>query len=323
MPGEETTELSLTPRSTAPQTWTATVAESKFYWYDLLADGTQLPDFRDPVGRYLRRMQFALDGTMEKRLIYFLVARPRVRIDPQRSVSWGFFSLKLTIPVLIGADNRKSTIAIELDVPFEATLKKPTVQLQDKYLLLNWGALMETFSIHDLLQRHDTGLPNAGKILYVGQTHDPSGKLAKGMVTAVNRLREATENEYDSFLLVQRYDVQVATTSTELSEEPSVRTRTDVVEGALIRYFEGPTPGGRRDSEVSTRRAHLHELQQTYWLERLTVDTGIKDADAFYDLGSDAVPTARRHLFDCTFDQGQPQVTPLEAAGRPLVELKA
>ncbi|AXA91938.1 hypothetical protein [Massilia sp. YMA4] len=323
MPGEETTELSLTPRSTAPQTWTATVAESKFYWYDLLADGTQLPDFRDPVGRYLRRMQFALDGTMEKRLIYFLVARPRVRIDPQRSVSWGFFSLKLTIPVLIGAEARKSTITVELDVPFEATLKKPTVELQDKYLLLNWGALTETFSIHDLLQRYDTGLPNAGKILYVGQTHNPSGKLAKGMVTAVNRLREATEQEYDSFLLVQRYEVQVETTSTELLEEPSTRTRTDIVEGALIRYFEGATPTGRRDSELSTRRDHLHELQQTYWLERLTVDTGFKDADAFYELGSDTVPASRRHVFECTFEQGVAEVTPLAAAGRPLVELKA
>jgi hypothetical protein len=323
MPGEETTELSLTPRSTAPQTWTATVAESKFYWYDLLADGTPLPDFRDPVGRYLRRMQFALDGTMEKRLIYFLVARPRVRIDPQRSISWGFFSLKLTIPILIGAQARKSTITIELDVPFEATLKKPTVELQDKYLLLNWGALTETFSIHDLLQRHDTGLPNAGKILYVGQTHDPSGKLAKGMVTAVNRLREATEQDHDSFLLVQRYDVQVQTTSTELLEEPSIRSRTDIVEGALIRYFEGATPPGRRDSELSTRRDHLHELQQTYWLERLTVDTGFKDADAFYELGSDQAPTARRHVFECTVEQGLAEVTPLAAEGRPLVELKA
>src|SRR5690349_14579437 len=107
MPGENATEQSLIPRSSAPQAWTATVAETKFYWYDLLVDGGPLPDFRDPVGRYLRRMQFAIDGTMEKRLLYFLVARPRLRFDTARSVSWGFFSLKLTIPILIGAEERK------------------------------------------------------------------------------------------------------------------------------------------------------------------------------------------------------------------------
>jgi len=322
MPGEETTELPLTPQATAPQVWTATVAESKFYWYDLLVDGNPLPDFRDPVGRYLRRMQFALDGTMEKRLLYYLVARPRVRIDPSRNISWSFFSLKLTIPILIGAEARKSTIAIDLEVPFEATFKKPTVQLQDKYLLLNWGALMETFSIHDLLQRFDTGLAFPGKVLYVGQTRDPSGKLAKGLSTPVNRISEQHEADSDMFLLVQRLDVKVETTATDLSEEASVRTQADLLEGALIRYFEGPAPQGRSNAEQSTRREHLHELQRTYLVEKMTIDLGFKGADHFYDLGSDHATTSRRHLFECTFDVNGMQLQPLDAKGRPLAELK-
>jgi len=322
MPGEETTELSLTPHSTAPQTWTATVAESKFYWYDLLVDGGPLPDFRDPIGRYLRRMQFALDGTMEKRLLYYLVARPRVRIDPQRNVSWGFFSLKLTIPILVGTPERKSTLTIDLDVPFEATLKKPTVQLQDKYVLLNWGALMETLSIHDLIQRYDTGLSFPSKVLYVGQTHDPAGKLAKGLAPVVNRLRETVMDEHDTFLLVQRMDVKVQMAAHDMSEEASVRTQTDLLEGALIRYFEGPTPRARKEVEVSTRRERLEELQQTYLLEQLTVDLGFKDADGFHELTSEHAAASRRHLFECVFDQGTPQIKTLSATGRPLVELK-
>jgi len=322
MPGEETTELSLTPHSTAPQVWTATVAESKFYWYDLLAGAGPLPDFRDPVGRYLRRMQFALDGTMEKRLLYFLVARPRVRIDTQRSISWGFFSLKLTVPILLGTPERKSTLTIELDVPFEATLKKPTVQLQDKFLLLNWGALTETLSIHDLIQRYHPEPTFRSTVLYVGQTHDPDAKLAKGLSPVVNRLREAVADGHDTFLLIQRMDVKVETRAHDMSEEASVRTQTDLLEGALIRYFEGPTPRARKEVELGTRRERLQELQQTYLLERLTVDLGFKDADAFHELTSDHVAASRRHLFDCVFDHGTAHVKPLSAAGRPLAELK-
>ena len=322
MPGEETTEQSLTPHSTAPQFWTATVAESKFYWYDLLADGGPLPDFRDPIGRYLRRMQFALDGTMEKRLLYYVVARPRVRIDPQRNVSWGFFSLKLTIPILVGTPERKSTLTIDLNVPFEATLKKPTVQLQDKYVLLNWGALTETLSIHDLIQRYETDLSSPSQVLYVGQTHDPAGKLAKGLSPIVNRLREAVRDEKDTFLLIQRMDVKVQMAAHDMSEEASIRTQTDLIEGALIRYFEGPAPRARKEVEVGTRRERLEELQQTYLLERLTVDLGFKDADNFHELESEHAPASRRHLFECTFDQGTPQIKAVSAAGRPLVELK-
>ncbi|TWI65280.1 hypothetical protein IP91_02687 [Pseudoduganella lurida] len=322
MPGDDTTGQVLTPRSSAPQRWTATVAESKCYWYDLLATGTGLPDFRDPVGRYLRRQQFALDGTMEKRLLYFLVTRPRLRIDTQRAVSWGFFSLKLTVPVLIGAEERKGTITIDLDVPFDATYKKPLVQLQDRFLILNWGSMMEPLSIHDLVQRYDTGLDAPSTVRYVGQTRDAAGKLAKGECTIVNRLREAHRADSDTFLMVQRFDIQVQTAATDMAEEASVRTRVDVLENALIRYFEGPAPRLRSEVELGTRRETMEELVDTYYLDDLTVDLGFAGADGFHDLASEHAPASRRHLFRCVFEEGRARVEPIAAAGRPLSELK-
>src|SRR5476651_891997 len=109
----------------APQTWNVTVSDAKFHWYDLVAGFPQTPDIRDPVGRYLRRMQFDLEAATEKRLIYMVVNRPRVRFDTKRSVQWGFFSLKLTVPLLVGADEKRDSITLELEVPFAATLKKP------------------------------------------------------------------------------------------------------------------------------------------------------------------------------------------------------
>ncbi|WBS04371.1 hypothetical protein OU994_08855 [Pseudoduganella sp. SL102] len=323
MPGENATEPSHIPRSSAPQVWTATVAETKFYWYDLLVDGSPLPDFRDPVGRYLRRVQFAIDGTMEKRLLYFLVARPRLRFDLQRNVSWSFFSLKLTIPVLIGAEERKSTITIDLDVPFEATYKKPLVQVQDKFLLLNWGALVETLSIHDLVQRYETGLAFPGTVLYVGQTHDPAGRLAKGHHMAVNRARDAGMVDSDMFLLIQRFDVKVETAATDLSEEASMRTHVDLLEGALIGYFEGPTSRLRSEIELGNRRDHLAELQYTYFLTKLTVDLGFQGADGFYDLESAQAGRSRRHLFECSFTAGAPVIQRLPDNARPLPVLRA
>jgi hypothetical protein len=322
MPGEDATEQPRIPRSTAPQAWAASVAETKFYWYDLLVDGAPLPDFRDPLGRYLRRMQFAVDGTQDKRLLYFIVSRPRVRIDVQRSVSWSFFSLKLTIPVLIGADERKSTIAIDLDVPFEATYKKPLVQLQDKFLLLNWGALVEAFSIHDLIERFDTGLAFPSTVLYVGQTHDPAGKLAKGEHPAVNRARNVVMLDNDTFLLVQRFDVKVDTTASDLSEEASQRTHMDLLEGALIGYFEDPASRLRNEIERGNRRDHLAELQHTYWLEKLTVDLGFQGASHFYDLESAVAARSRRHLFECVFTHGQAVTRRLGDNALPLPALR-
>jgi hypothetical protein len=71
----------------------------------------------------MRRMQFELDAAAEKRHLFFAVTRPRVRFDVTGVVQWGFFSLKLTLPLLVGADARKETISVELKVPFAATMK--------------------------------------------------------------------------------------------------------------------------------------------------------------------------------------------------------
>jgi hypothetical protein len=160
-------------RSQTPQSWSVSVSESRFYWYDLLIDAPPDPDFRDPLGRYLRRMQFAIEATMEKRLMYALVSRPRLRFDTAHTPSWGFFSLKLSLPVLVGADEKRDIITIELKAPEGATLKKPTVQVFGRFITLNWGTVLETYSIHDLLQRFDVKLDFPSKVHYVGQTIGP------------------------------------------------------------------------------------------------------------------------------------------------------
>jgi hypothetical protein len=321
MSGDDTSELALPPRSSAPQRWEATVAEAKYYWYDLLVNDPQVPDFRDPIGRYQRRMQFALDATMEKRLLFFVVARPRLRFDVKKGTSWGFFSLKLSLPILIGAEERKESITIELDVPFEATFKKPLVQLYDKYVTLNWGSLTETYSVHDLVQKFKTGLAFPSKVQFVGQTRDPAAKLAKGRHMAVNHLLEQNEREFDTFLLIERMNVKVETDAADIAEEASTRTHMDVVESSLIRYFEGEKPA-RSVIEVNTRRERLTTLVETYQLSSLIIDLGFKDADSFHDLLSQQVSVSRRHLLDVAFANGEVSIHRLADDARPLLELE-
>lgn len=325
MGGQDNLEAALPPRSSAPQRWDASVAESRFYWYDLLVNDPLVPDFRDPIGRYQRRMQFALDATMEKQLLFFVVARPRIRFDSKKGTSWGFFGLKLNVPLLVGADNRKESITMELEVPFEATFKKPVVTLHDKYITLNWGALTECFSIHDLLQRFPNDLKHESIVQYVGVTRDPQGKLAKGRYPAVNRIVEENENSYDTFLLVKRMDVKVQTSAPEdVLGEASARSQVELMQAALIRYFGGEKPAHYGLIEQNNRRDHVAQLVETYQLVGLTIDLGFKEADSFHDLKSLGVPVSRRHLVDFTFGAGgEIKFARLPDNERPLVSIEA
>ncbi|MES2257240.1 MAG: hypothetical protein V4724_01915 [Pseudomonadota bacterium] len=300
-----------TAQSDMPQSWDVTVTDSKFYWYDLITEFPSFPDFRDPLGRYMRRMQFALEATMEKRLMYLLVSRPRLRFDLKRTTSWGFFSLKLSIPILVGVEQKRDSITIELQVPADATLKKPTVQVFDKFITLNWGSLIETFSVHDLLQNYKTGLDYPSKVHYIGQTRDPAGRLLKGRLSAINRLCDLNAPENDNFVLIQRLDISTGTwrhpndDGSPLAKDLLLKDQMDVLECVLIKYFEGNSMRIRGAREQAARQGRLRTLQTSYQLRRLQVDLGLETIDAFQNLFSDHAGLASRHVFECTLKQGE------------------
>ena len=309
----------LPQRGSAPQTWVVTVADAKYHWYDLVSGFPERPDIRDPVGRQLRRMQFDLEATMEKRLIYFAVNRPRVRFDAAGKTSWGFFSLKLTVPIIVGVDEKRDSITIELTVPFAATLKKPSVTMTDRFLTLNWGGLVEALSIHDVLQQYENHLQFQSRVQYVGQTKDAAGRLARGRLPAVQKLYQLSNDSNDMLLLIQRMNVEVLSDDGDPAELPVnenavaadilLKDRVDIIECALIRYFEGPQMHGRSDKEAEVRKQRVREVQAANHLEHFRIDLRLEDAGPYQDLFSREVPVSRSHIIDCTIVDGDVIVT--------------
>lgn len=305
----------LPQRGAAPQTWVVTVADAKYHWYDLVAGFPERPDIRDPVGRQLRRIQFDLEATMEKRLIYFAVNRPRVRFDVNGKTSWGFFSLKLTVPIVIGAEEKRDSITIELTVPFAATLKKPSVVMTDRFITLNWGGLIEALSIHDVLQQYENDLRFQSKVQYVGQTKDAAGRLARGRLAAIQKIHQINNEDNDMLLLIQRMNVEVLSDDGDPVDLPVnqnaiaadllLKDRIDLIECALIRYFEGPQMHGRSDKEADVRKQRVREVHAVNHLESFRIDLHLEETGPYHDLFSDHAPVSRSHVIDCTVVDGE------------------
>lgn len=318
----------LPSRSAAPQSWMVRVAAARYHWYDLFAGFVEKPDLHDPVGRYMRRMQFELEATAHQRNLYLAVIRPRVRFEAGAAVHWGFFSLKLTIPLLVGAEQRKEALTVELKVPFAATLKKPAVTLSENFISLNWGGLVEVFSVHDLLQTYAHNLKLPSQVHYVGQTRDPDGRLSKGRLPALHRLRAQYGMEYDTLILVLGLELDVHCADGDpaalpqhqsaLAAEALQTERNDVIEAALIRYFEGSTPPLRKADERKARAERLAAVQAAHHLVQYTIDLELPDTGYYNYLSSEQAGAARRHLLSCFIADGQAQVAamPLPAAGK-------
>ncbi|MYM37491.1 hypothetical protein GTP38_24500 [Duganella sp. FT94W] len=310
----------LPQRTTAPQSWMVRVAAAKYHWYDLIAGFAEKTDIRDPIGRYMRRMQFELEATAHKRHLFFAVTRPRVRFDITGAVQWGFFSLKLTLPLLLGPEQTKESITVELKVPFAATLKKPAVSLTENFISLNWGGLVEVFSVHDLLQTYAHTLKLPSTVAYVGQTRDPDSRLARGRLPALHKLRAQYGLDHDTLILVVGLDVAVSCAEGDpaalahnehpLTSDMLEAERTDVIEAALIRYFEGATPRWRATDERKARAARLTAVQAANNLVQYTIDLALPPAETgcYSQLGSEFTSAAQRHLLSCYVADGQARV---------------
>jgi hypothetical protein len=311
----------------APQHWDVTVADAKYHWYDLIAGFPQVPDIRDPIGRYFRRMQFDLEAAATKRLLYYVVTRPRVRFDTSRGVQWGFFSLKLTLPLLVGAAASRENLTIELKVPFAATLKKPSVTLVEQFVTLNWGGLVEALSIHDVLQNFDTGLKLPSKVIHVGQTWDPAARLAKGRLTEVQLLHQHLEDDVDMLLLVQQLAVAASSPLGDPAGWPEYQTeegaallaedRSELLAAALTRYFEGASPRHRNHEEKSLRNARLRAIQGRQQLLEASIDLQLPDVGNYAILASEHATPALRHCLQCAIVEGEAVVAPCAPPAPP------
>jgi len=323
-------DAGLPEHTVAPQSWMVTVSDARYHWYDLIAGFPERPDIHDPVGRYQRRMQFELEAVADKHHLFLAVTRPRVRFNTGVAVQWGFFSLKLTLPLLVGAAQAKDSLTIELTVPFAATLKKPAVTLTSTFVTLNWGGLIEAFSIHDILQTYPNHLSGPCRVIHVGQTRDADARLSRAKLPALQKLHAQLGDDVDTLLLVQRMNVHVICADGDAAELPhnaephaaeALRAeRMDVVEAALIRHFED---GGARGLTLEQRklgRARLAEVQQANNLVQFTIDLELPEAGNYGTLCSDKVAPAPSHLLSCFIADGEAQVAalpvPPAAAGK-------
>lgn len=306
----------------APQSWYASVSSARLHWYDLIAGFPARPDIHDPVGRYQRRMQFELEAVAQQHHLLLAITRPRVRFDPDGAIHWAFFSLKLTLPLLVGLEQRRSNISFDLTVPFAATLKKPIVSLTPNFVTLNWGGLVEAFSVHDIVQAHAPEQAPS-QVFYVGQTRDADARLAHARLPALQKLHARHKEEFDTLLLVQQLDVRVNCADGDPAALPQYAhpraaavlqgERMDVLEAALIRYFEGAAPLPRKPDERALRRARLEAVRQANHLVQFTIDLQWPELGAYGVLGAEQAPVAARHLLSCFIADGEAIVSRMPA----------
>ena len=232
--------------------WHVTLEESTYHWYDQVA---RFPDSQNDlreIRRELKNVQQKARKSTNRRFVYFLVSRPKIRIAPSRKIRRELFSNRAIIKISLGNDEVRRKFAFDL----KRIVKKINsfVEITDRFVLVEDAETnVVKYNVHQFLQKCGFSFRAPSTVRYVGDTGTPFNRLLKrehrGLFDMVYNLGL---NDFDYFIFthiinVTRHNRQrplgddfftLNLSSSKDPEDPiDLNKEGVVVENALIEYF--------------------------------------------------------------------------------------
>lgn len=91
----------------SPRIWHITPTSGNCFWFDLIVNPPEFADTEGFIAAYLAELKRQVEATLEKRFIYFLASRTKVRLNVTRPPHFSYFRQQLVVNFLVGTEKRK------------------------------------------------------------------------------------------------------------------------------------------------------------------------------------------------------------------------
>jgi hypothetical protein len=83
------------------------------YWYDLIVHPSEVADYfdsREAIVNYLKIVKKSVEDNLEKRLVYFICSRTKIRFNTNKKSLYNPITKKMKIHILVGKNEKKQAI---------------------------------------------------------------------------------------------------------------------------------------------------------------------------------------------------------------------
>lgn len=257
---------------TSKKKWVVEVQQYHKYWYDLIVNPDSVAPYfntRELIVNNLKKLKKTVEHNLEKRFIYFICTRTRVRFDTKRKFWYNPITLKAHIPILIG-NKKKKTLKFEFINIDTGKLYKPKVQISDKFITFDVSNKNKlTFSIHDFLEYANIDLGISSNVEYVGYTKNPHTRPTGGAHTGLSDvLYQNLSNDNDVFIYFNTFKVTAIggrdnfyfATSNAMTNEVDVDEEGEIIEKSFIFYFNSENQKRNKNREYQELNNKLLNL---------------------------------------------------------------
>lgn len=266
---------------------------------------------------YLNSIKKSLEDNFEKRFIYFLCSRKRIRFFQGKQPSFSKFSKKLKLLFTVGRSQKCITKYLPKKLFYDNEGNLPLVSTDINYITFFYKAAGRaiTYPVHDFVNHFSMSFDANLNVHYVGYTKNPAFRFTSARHDGLlDMLSSVSNEENDFFVLFNLFKVYARTNNSTLPiqfaianamiDEVSVDKEGSVIEKAFIMYFDSPLQYRNRKNEYAELKNSLIEMGSDFNISSLQIIYEIEGNEEWQKLYSDSVPAQRCHEFFISIKDG-------------------
>jgi hypothetical protein len=296
----------------AEKEWIIELDRYHKYWYDLVVHSGEVAEYfntRKLIFEHLKDVKKSVEDSLEKRFIYFICAREKVRFNTKKKPRYNSFTKKMTINIVIGKNERRRNIKCKFFDTHTNKFFNPKIELTEKYITItDLRGNLTTASIHDFLESSNINLGICSKVEYVGYTKNPHERPTDGSHTGLSDVLYKVSNEsFDTFIYFNVFKVTTRAISQNMmwhfvmpnamTDEIGAELEGKLIEKCLIFYFDALSQNRNKDKELSELKNNLSKISRENNIKSIHFCYEFDEYNEYGVFSSSRVEPNIRHVF--------------------------
>ncbi|EES4393003.1 hypothetical protein V9O26_001879 [Escherichia coli] len=288
-------------------------------WYDMIINPPDDIRTNKIIKNYLRIMEKYTRESCEKRFIYFLGSRKKVRFSTKKQPRYNPFTKNIVFTLLIGKEERKLRIKYSFCTFTQNGVVKvtPNVRVTEKFLYIEYeNGNLCVMSVHDFVNGHYIDLGIHTEVHYVGYTRHPHRRPVDFIHRGLSKMLYGVSNDdNDFFVCFSIFNPRIISLnnkcnvvfniSNSLLDEIDVDNEGRIIENCLIRYFDPKLQDDDKESKRSDLNKMFMDLVENKKIKKIYVNFQYERNNEYFCFYSKVVPPKFHHFFVLDFSDGK------------------
>lgn len=299
--------------------WYVELSHSTCFWYDLLLHPPEGFDTKQQIKDYLKKLQATVERELDKRFVYFLAARKKVRFCVSKKPRYSLIGNNLIFYVEIGAKKTRQKITTKI---FDQMGKpiKPRIGISERFITIHYTEQFKaTMPIHDFLQNCSIELGIYTEVHYIGYTNNPSARPINGTHRGLSdMLYKVSNEEHDFFVFYNLFKVTTIAknpsvginfyAANSMTNEIKVDEEGRIIEKTLIKYFNTEVQELNKPSEEGELENSLVRLATKNKINSVAIHIEMEEPNEMHMFCSRTVKPSTKHLFTSRIVNGAVEI---------------